>query len=402
MSDGVRVALFFAALFAAAAINTAFLPLWFADRGLDAIAIGQVLGAAALLRVFAGPSWGTVADRIGRKPVMLAAAMTATVAALLYIPSHGFLPLLLVAAVQGVASSALNPLIDSLALALARDGRMEYGKVRSIGSIAYMAASAGPGWLLSITGSWLVPWLLAASYGAGAIVTPLLPETAGTPGARRSLTGLHLFANRPFRLAVFASALIQGAHAAYYGFAPLFWRAHGLSDGVIGVLIAEGIVAEVALFAWGRCLIERLGPAGLTACAADCIAGSLERHGLRTAAPAACGDPTAARRDVRDAASLGDAGPKPVGAPGACRNGAGAAYRVRLRRARRPAGAACRISLRALRWAGLPGHGGDRRRRAVAGPSAARQHPGQLSCLRPSPPARTPIPPAWSVRRSKR
>ena len=51
-------------------------------------------------------------------------------AALLYLPLYGFLPLLLVAAVQGVASSALNPLIDSLALALARERRMEYGPVR--------------------------------------------------------------------------------------------------------------------------------------------------------------------------------------------------------------------------------------------------------------------------------
>ena len=53
MSDGVRVALFFAALFAAAAINTAFLPLWFADRGLSAVAIGQVLGCVCS-RVLAG------------------------------------------------------------------------------------------------------------------------------------------------------------------------------------------------------------------------------------------------------------------------------------------------------------------------------------------------------------
>ena len=282
MSDGVPVALFFAALFSAAAVNAAFLPLWFADRGLNAVAIGQVLGAAALLRVIAGPSWGTVADRIGRRPVMLAASVIAAVAALLYVPSHGFLPLLLVAAVQGVASSALNPLIDSLALALARDGRMDYGKVRSIGSIAYMAASAGPGWLLSVAGSWLVPWLLAASYGAGAAVTPLLPETPGRRSVRRSLARLHLFAIRPFRLTVLASALIQGAHAAYYGFAPLFWRAHGLSDGVIGMLIAEGIVAEVALFAWGRRLIERLGPAGLTACAAS---ASVVRWSVMAGAP---------------------------------------------------------------------------------------------------------------------
>jgi hypothetical protein len=125
MSEGVRVALLFAALFSASAISAAFLPLWFADRGLDAVAIGQVLCAAALLRVIAGPCWGAVTDRIGSRSMMLAASITASAAALFYVPSHGFLLLLLVAAVQGVASSALNPLTDSLALALARDGRME-------------------------------------------------------------------------------------------------------------------------------------------------------------------------------------------------------------------------------------------------------------------------------------
>jgi len=272
MSAGFRVALFFAALFSAAAINTTFLPLWFADRGLTPAAIGQILGLASLLRVLAGPCWGTLADQIGRRrPVMLAAGITASAAAVAYIPWSGFLPLLLVASVQGIAGSALNPLIDSLALALARAQRMEYGPVRSIGSIAYMAASGGAGWLLSVTGTWLVPWLLLASYGVASAVTPLLPEVA-TRGAPRAFAGLYLLAHRPFRLAVIASALIQGAHAAYYGFAPLFWRAQGMSDAVIGLLMAEAIVAEVALFAWGRPLIERLGPAGLTAFAAGASA----------------------------------------------------------------------------------------------------------------------------------
>ena len=48
----------------------------------------------------------------------------------------------------------------------------------------------------------------------------------------------------------------------------LYWRSQGISDTVIGLLIAEGIIAEILLFARGRRLIERLGPAGLTACAA--------------------------------------------------------------------------------------------------------------------------------------
>lgn len=265
---GTRVALFLAAYFAANAINT-FMPLWFSDRGLSGAAIGQVLGIAALLRVLAGPGWGTVADHLGRRrPVLVAAAATAAFMALLYPPSAGFLPLLMVAAGQGIAASAVNPLADSLALALAREGRMEYGPVRSVGSAAYMIATAAAGWLLSAAGSWLVPWLLAASYGTSAAIAPFLPEARVPPAAPRAFAGLALFRVPGFRLAVASTALIQGAHAAYYGFAALFWRSQGYSDRTIGLLIAEGIVMEVLLFARGRKLVARLGPAGLTACAA--------------------------------------------------------------------------------------------------------------------------------------
>jgi MFS transporter, PPP family, 3-phenylpropionic acid transporter len=269
MSAGTRIALFFAAIFAAGAVNGGFLPLFFADRGLSPQAIGRVLGLAALLRVLAGPGWGNVADRIGRRrPVLCAAGTTAALAALAYLPLTGFLGFVAVASVQGVAAAALSPLVDSLALALARERKLEYGPVRSAGSVAYMLASAVTGRLLSAAGTALVPWLLALGYAAAAVLAPLLPEAAVSRAAARPLAGLRLFALPPFRLTVAASALIQGAHAAYYGFAPLFWRAQGYSDTLIGLLLAEGIVAEVLLFARGRKLVERLGPSGLTACAA--------------------------------------------------------------------------------------------------------------------------------------
>jgi PPP family 3-phenylpropionic acid transporter len=268
MSAATRVAAFLGAYFAANAIN-AFMPLWFADRGLSPAAIGQVLGAAALLRVLAGPGWGNVADRLGqRRPVLFFAAFTAAGLGASYVAATGFLPLLLIAAAQGIASSAINPLADSLALALAREGRFEYGPVRAVGSATFMFATAIAGWLLTRVGSWLVPWLLAAGYGSSAVLSVFLPEAATPPAAPHAFAGLMLFRNKAFRLAVGCTALIQGAHAAYYGFAALFWRTQGLSDTVIGLLIAEGIVAEILLFARGRRLVERLGPAGLTACAA--------------------------------------------------------------------------------------------------------------------------------------
>ncbi len=283
MTAGTRIALFFAAIFGAGAISGAFLPLWFSDRGLSPSAIGQILGIASLLRVLCGPGWGSAADRLGRRrPVLLAGAIVASVACLLYVPFNSFLPLLLVAAAHGVAASSLNPLIDSLVLGLARERLLEYGPVRAAGSIAYMTASAAGGWLLSVAGTMVVPWLLALGYGAATLLTPLLPEVTIPRAPPRLLAGLRLFALPGFRLAVAASALIQGGHAAYYGFAALLWRSQGLSDTTIGLLIAEGIIAEIWLFARGRRLVERLGPAGLTGCAA---AASVLRWGVTALNP---------------------------------------------------------------------------------------------------------------------
>jgi PPP family 3-phenylpropionic acid transporter len=273
LSPGARVALFFAAMFATFAIQGSYLPLWFSDRGLSAGSIGTVLGVASLFRVICGPAWGALADRLGQRGVVLfCTALAATCGALMYVPLHGFVPILLVAAGQGMVSSALSPLIDALALGLAREGRMQYGPVRAWGSAAFMVATSAGGWLVGAVGSWLVPWLLAGGYATAALSARLLAEPAAQPGgsggSRNPLAGLSLFRLPAFRLTVASSALIQGAHAAFYGFGPLFWRSQGISDTVIGLLIAEGIVAEIFLFARGRRLVERLGPAGLTAVAA--------------------------------------------------------------------------------------------------------------------------------------
>jgi PPP family 3-phenylpropionic acid transporter len=282
VSAATRVAAFLGAYFAANAIN-AFMPLWFADRGLSAEEIGQVLGAAALLRVLTGPAWGSAADALGRRrPVLVLAGISASALALSFVAATGFLPLLLIAAAQGVAASAIGPLSDSLALALAREGRLEYGPVRAVGSATFMLATAVAGWLLGRAGSWLVPWLQAAGYGATAMLGVVLPDAATPPAPARPFAGLKLFRIPAFRLAVAGTALIQGAHAAYYGFAALLWRSQGISDTVIGLLIAEGIIAEILLFVRGRRLVERLGPAGLTACAA---AASILRWSVTAFAP---------------------------------------------------------------------------------------------------------------------
>jgi PPP family 3-phenylpropionic acid transporter len=276
-SAAVRVGAFFGAYFAANAVN-AYMPLWFADRGMLPGQIGQILGAAALLRVLAGPAWGSVADWLGRRrPVLVFAGAMASGLGLSYVLAHGFGVFLLIASVQGLAASAINPLMDSLALALARQGAIEYGPVRSVGSATFMVTTALSGWLLGRFGSGLVPWLQATGYGVAAVLGLGLPEVASERRGFRAGAVVGLFRLPAFRVAVGCTALIQGAHAGFYGFAALYWRSQGIGDTVIGLLLGECIIAEILLFARGRRLVGRLGPAGLTACAAG---ASVVRWGL--------------------------------------------------------------------------------------------------------------------------
>ena len=75
MTPGMRVGAFMGAYFASIAL-TAFMPLFYADRGLSAEDIDQVLGTATFLRILSGPGWGNAADRFGRRrPVLLLAGL---------------------------------------------------------------------------------------------------------------------------------------------------------------------------------------------------------------------------------------------------------------------------------------------------------------------------------------
>ncbi len=269
MSTSVRLGLFTGAFFAGAGVAQAFLPLWLSNRGVTAAQIGAILGFAAIIRLAAVPGWGALADRAPRRrPVLAVAALAAAILAASYPLGHAALILAVLVTLQGVASSGLTPLTDALTMGLALEGRLRYGRVRAWGSASYMLATAATGPVLTWAGLALLPWLMAASYALASAFALLLPEPARPVHVAEA--GSSTLLRLPgFRLAVIASALIQGSHAAYYAFVPLLWRAAGLDDTAIGLLIAEGIVMEIVLFVWGGAWVARLGPARLTALAAS-------------------------------------------------------------------------------------------------------------------------------------
>jgi PPP family 3-phenylpropionic acid transporter len=95
----------------------------------------------------------------------------------------------------------------------------------------------------------------------------LLPEVrAGeAPAPYRSLAGqlaamAALLARPSVAWFLLGAGLIQNSHLAYYGFGTLYWRTAGIGSATIGWLWAEGVIAEIVLFAAAPALLTRLGP----------------------------------------------------------------------------------------------------------------------------------------------
>jgi MFS transporter, PPP family, 3-phenylpropionic acid transporter len=256
-----RLGLFYAAYFAGVGIHLPFWPVWLEWRGLGPAEIGYVLAAAFWPRVVTSLLIPAISDRLGerRQPIILLAAVTLGGVALFAV-ARDFWPLLCLSLLTGATWAAILPLGEALALGEAQRANLSYGRIRLWGSIAFILTAIGIGQLLQNSGPAVVLWATVAALAATLGACVLLPE--GQSRARpATFADFRRLAGTPEFLAFVAAAgLIQVSHAVYYGFATLHWRAAGHGELVIGLLWAEGVVAEVVLFACAGALLRRLGP----------------------------------------------------------------------------------------------------------------------------------------------
>ena len=273
-----RYAAMHGAVFMTIGVYLPFWPLWLSSRGLSAEEIGLLLALGTWVKVISNPVIAQAADRTGRaKATLVGCAIMALMIFSAFFLTEGFWAILTVLVLVNIFHPALIPLTESQTLAAAGAGRLDYGRVRLCGSLTFMLGTLGGGWLLSGRDPDLILPLILATLALSVLAALLLPGAppAARPGALRGLWALLI--ERRFLLFLAVSTAFAASHAVYYGFSALHWRAAGLSETTIGWLWAEGVIAEVLLFAFGAPLVRRLGPAGLFLVAAG---GGLVRWSL--------------------------------------------------------------------------------------------------------------------------
>lgn len=259
-----RLSFYYAALFTAVGIHMPFWPLWLQDKGMSAAQIGLIMAATYATKILVGPGIGHVVDRHGdrRRPMLVLSALAA-VTWLAFPLVDGFWPILAVTVLAVGLWTGIFPLGESLSMMETQRQRLDYGRVRLWGSLTFIGAAIATGNLLTRQPPSILSWMVAAALALTAASCWLLPSTAVAGRTRARLPLWPLLKHPLFLVFLAVTSLNTASHTVYYAFATIHWQAAGLDGDTIGMLWAEGVLAEVVLFAFSGRVVARIGPGRL-------------------------------------------------------------------------------------------------------------------------------------------
>ncbi|MCR5876333.1 MFS transporter [Phenylobacterium sp. J426] len=267
MSSPVKMGLYYAAIFVGTGASSPYMPVWFAHQGLSGAQIGLILSLPMLVRVVSAPLIALWADSFAlrRTALIFLGLGVALLYGLMALPL-GFAGWAVLWFAASTAFSTISPLTDVIVLSRARRDDFNYGWPRGIGSAAFIVANLVVGWLLTKGSAEVVlVWITGAAALAGVTARILLPpdpvhETGGRAVLAERWAGLgDLLRDPVFMLTVASVGAIQSAHAFYYSFSALSWRAEGIPESTTGVLWAVGVAVEIGFFWFLEPWRRRLG-----------------------------------------------------------------------------------------------------------------------------------------------
>jgi PPP family 3-phenylpropionic acid transporter len=150
------------------------------------------------------------------------------------------------------------PLVEAITLAALRDRIEGYGAIRLWGSVGFIAAVLGVGWLLDRIAIANLLWLLLLPLVATLALALTLRDAPGRSAAAAERFLPH--ALRPEVVALLGANLLMNlAHGPLYAFYSIYLDAAGYSKTAIGALWSLGVLAEIAVFLAAPWWMRRFG-----------------------------------------------------------------------------------------------------------------------------------------------
>jgi len=264
-----------------------FLGIYFVHRaGIEVTLVGAAFLAESMARGLLAPFFGALSDRIGRRALLLGAALATAIILPCFLLVTGPATLLLWSLALGTTGAVNMPVASALLLDLAPAERRQsvLALNYTVMSVAYTLGVVPAGYIAE-RGYGLLAAMSAAGYVLVALLYAValrgaLPLEKG--GADRGMAGdtAAAFLDRHFALFAAIAFVFPLSMGMLVTVTPLYGTALGIGEGYIGLVLGANsiLVAVLALPVATR--IEAQGPFQLLGAAATVIAAALASFAL--------------------------------------------------------------------------------------------------------------------------
>tara|TARA_Y100001968_G_scaffold226492_1_gene209256 strand:- start:476 stop:1651 length:1176 start_codon:yes stop_codon:yes gene_type:complete len=246
-----RLSGFYFAYFALLGGVAPFLSLYFESLGFSPARIGELVAIPMLMRCIAPNLWGWLGDATGQRLliVRVGALLTALCfAGIFWRQDYWWLAAIM--ALHSFFWHAVLPQFEAITLAHLGSQSARYSQLRLWGSVGFILTVVLLGLLLQRAGMAVYPMAMFGIMLLIAVCSTLVPPPPRQPAsAAVAGDGFLRRLRQPGVPAFFvAVALMQLSHGPYYTFLSIHLEALGYSRGLIGMLWALGVLAEIVLF----------------------------------------------------------------------------------------------------------------------------------------------------------
>ncbi|WP_180069286.1 MFS transporter [Acinetobacter sp. YH16038] len=246
------------------AIVGAFMPFWslyLEDQGFNYQEIGILSSIAIITRFFAPFIWGWIADKSGKRMLLVRIAtwMEACIWFMIFIIPNSFQSVALLMLIFSFFQNAILAQFEGVTLFWLGEKRVElYGKVRKWGSIGFIIGVFGLGAIFEIISISMLPVLLLCISFLAFLWSFTIKEPTAAPTAQKKLEALWPIFKRPVVYSFFLIELIMlFSHAPFYSFYSNYLSQNGFSTSQIGLLWSVGVIAEIIMFAYATFFLTR-------------------------------------------------------------------------------------------------------------------------------------------------
>ncbi|WP_213876471.1 MFS transporter [Pseudomonas sp. dw_358] len=246
-----RLSSFYLCYFALLGATAPYLALYFDHLGFASARIGELVAIPMLMRCVAPNLWGWLGDVTGRRLTIVrvgAVCTLLTFSLIFFAKSYAWLAMVM--ALHAFFWHAVLPQAETLTLAHLKGQTARYSQIRLWGSIGFILAVVGLGRLFEWQTLDLYPYGVLLIMAGIVVASCWVPNAQPVEHAEKGVGEGFLRQLRRREVLVFfvCVALMQISHGPYNTFLTLHLDQVGYSRGVIGLLWALGVVAEVLMF----------------------------------------------------------------------------------------------------------------------------------------------------------